>query len=320
MHWTSPTGLMTPRTRGSTFQPASTRTPTPFPKYPRKAGPACPGDGKWTTCCTRRRCITARRLPAAPGSQALIQTLPACLPKAPVTIVAPTYGGHEPAWTAAGFDVRTVDAFEDCTPSGITVLVNPNNPDGRITHPEPLRTFARAATRSGGWLIVDEAFCDLEPELSSAWLVEDHNVVVLRSFGKFFGLAGLRLGFALSPQAMARRISDRLGAWAVSGPALAVGAKALEDTRWQATQRDVLSRARSRLDALLAGAGFHAGSGTDLFRLVVTEHAVALFRHLLEHRIFSRPFENHPHWLRLGLPGKERDWQTLDQALMEFGS
>lgn len=257
---------------------------------------------------------------AAPGSQALIQALPAGLPNMPVTIISPTYGGHEPAWTAAGFQVRMAETLDDCDAAGITALVNPNNPDGRTVFPEALEPFARDTTRSGGWLIVDEAFCDLEPELSSAGLVAGHNVVVLRSFGKFFGLAGLRLGFALAPEAMARRISERLGPWAVSGPALAIGAAALADTQWQDHQRKALAQASLRLDGLLTRAGFHQRGGTDLFRLAVTEHAGPLFEHLLERRIYVRRFDEHPRWLRIGLPGPERDWLALEKALTEFGS
>lgn len=296
----------------------------PLPDIPPQSWTRLPGrremDALLRAAATYYGAPSPGHVTAAPGSQALIQTLPTCLPNAAVSILSPTYGGHEPAWSAAGFKVGTVDALEDCNPSGIAVLVNPNNPDGRTVPLETLRAFAREATRSGGWLIVDEAFCDLEPELSSAALVADRNVIVLRSFGKFFGLAGLRLGFALAPEIMARRISDRLGPWAVSDPALAIGTTALADKEWQDSQRKALVQASLRLDEMLANAGFCQRGGTDLFRLVVTEQAGLLFEHLLQRRIYVRSFEDHPHWLRLGLPGKERHWQALEQAVMEFGS
>jgi cobalamin biosynthetic protein CobC len=141
---------------------------------------------------------------------------------------------------------------------------------------------------------------------------------VLRSFGKFFGLAGLRLGFALASPAVAARLRAALGPWAVSGPALAVGAKALADTAWIERTRRRLARAARRLDAILERAGLEIVGGTSLFRLVQTPAADALFRHLGGAGIFVRSFPDNANWLRFGLPANERAWRRLEVALVSF--
>lgn len=255
---------------------------------------------------------------AGPGSQALIQSLPSCLPDQPVSILAPTYSGYAPAWQAAGRRVRHVSALSECDTSGITILVNPNNPDGRTIAKHDLVRLAEEAASAGGWLVVDEAFGDLDPSNSAAGLSDSHNLIVLRSFGKFFGLAGLRLGFAIAPRALVEKLSERLGPWAVSGPAIQIGAAALADTAWQEKQRELLRAAAGRLDALLAAHGLNVIGGTDLFRLVESAAAAELFSHLLQHQIYVRHFTDHESWLRFGLPGDAADWSRLESAMAEF--
>lgn len=255
---------------------------------------------------------------AGSGSQALIQALPGILPTLPVTLVAPTYGGHAPAWEEAGFSVTEVKTLQDCDPAGITVLVNPNNPDGRIVTKDQLADFSQAATRAGGWLVVDEAFGDLDPSLSAVEFCADRNVVVLKSFGKFYGLAGIRLGFAISPASSALQLSRRLGPWAINGPALRVGAVALSDSRWQASQRKLLAAAASRLDGILINNGLSVTGGTSLFRLLTHDNAQDLYAHLLTHAIYVRRFPGRPSWLRLGLPDDEPGWARLETTLSEF--
>ena len=257
-------------------------------------------------------------LTAGPGSQALIQALPGILPDLPVTIVSPTYGGHAPAWEAAGKIITQKRDINDCDPAGITVLVNPNNPDGRVIPKDQLEVFANEATRNGGWLIVDEAFGDLDPSFSAAEFCSNRTVVVLKSFGKFYGLAGVRLGFAISPAAIAARLTQRLGAWAISGPALQIGEKALSDVNWQESQRSALKVAATRLDDTLTAHGVSVIGGTSLFRLIEHDNAKSLYSHLLKHRIYVRHFPDHPSWLRLGLPGDETGWRRLGAALAEM--
>ena len=142
--------------------------------------------------------------------------------------------------------------------------------------------------------------------------------MVLRSFGKFFGLAGIRLGFALAAPALAARLGAALGPWAVSGPALAVGAKALADTAWRQRTRRRLEKAAKRLDAILGDVGLDIVGGTSLFRLARTPKAGALFRHLGRAGILVRAFPDNPNWLRFGLPANKREWQRLDDSMASF--
>ena len=156
------------------------------------------------------------------------------------------------------------------------------------------------------------------PEASLAAEVSCGNVVVLRSFGKFFGLAGIRLGFAIAAPTLATRLRTALGPWAVSGPALAAGAKALADIAWRERARRRLEKAAKRLDTILNGSGLDIVGGTSLFRLARTAEADALFRHLGRAGILVRAFPQDPNWLRFGLPANRREWQRLKGAIASF--
>ena len=250
-------------------------------------------------------------LPVA-GTQAAIQWLPRILgPAQDVAILAPTYAEHARAWAAAGHRVQLVGrAGEVPSACRTVVIVNPNNPDGRVL--TPAQVLALAEHRC---VVVDEAFADVMPEMSVAGHCEGAPLIVLRSVGKFFGLAGLRLGFVIAGSALIAQLAEAQGPWAVSGPALAIGIEALADRRWIATARDTLASTARRLDTLLAAAGLAVVGGTDLFRLVADAHASALFEHLARTGILVRPFADQPHWLRFGLPGEDAAFTRLEAAL-----
>jgi cobalamin biosynthetic protein CobC len=196
------------------------------------------------------------------------------------------------------------------------MIANPNNPDGQVFARDKLLTLADTLRVHGGLLLVDEAFMDVGPAGASlAGDVARGNIVVLRSFGKFYGLAGLRLGFALAAPPIAARLTAVLGPWAVSGPAIAAGEIALADTAWASSTRTALAKAAARLDQTLAAAGVQVIGGTSLFRLVRSTAAKALFDHLGRAGILVRAFPERPEWLRFGLPGGETDWQRLSAAL-----
>src|SRR5205823_4376740 len=203
------------------------------------------------------------------------------VPAGRAVILGPTYSEHARAAAQAGhaiFDARDMDELHR---ANLAIVVNPNNPDGRIIAKEELLALRDALSARGGLLLVDEAFMDVGPPGASlAGYIDQGHLVVLRSFGKFFGLAGLRLGFALAPTHIAARLRASLGPWPVSGPAIVIGEAALMDGAWtQATRRSLHQRARE-LDALLAHAGLEVIGGTALFRLVRNARADALFRHL----------------------------------------
>jgi cobalamin biosynthetic protein CobC len=251
----------------------------------------------------------------AAGSQALIQSLPRLVRPARVAIVGFTYAEHERCWRAAGHRVVEVDGIEDITGASIVVLANPNNPDGRIFAPPQLAALGARLGAGGGLLVVDEAFADVMPESSLAALAGRPGLCILRSFGKFFGLAGLRLGYALAEPGLAAALEAHLGPWRVSGPALEIGRQAMENRAWVEATRAKLTAAAARLDRLLAGAGLTILGGTALYRLADCADAEALHGALAHRGILTRRFPRRPRWLRFGLPGDDHAWQRLKAGL-----
>jgi cobalamin biosynthetic protein CobC len=253
---------------------------------------------------------------AAPGEQALIQLLPRLLPARRVGILGLTYGEHEACWLEAGALVETADAIEALEDVDVAVIVNPNNPDGRLVARDELARLALRLARRGGVLVVDEAFMDARLGAASLGLgLAQANAIVLRSFGKLYGLAGLRLGFAVASLGLAAIIRRALGPWAISGAAVEIGRRALADARWR---HDCVARLigdAARLDALLEGAGFVIVGGTPLFRLARHPRAPQWFERLGRAGILTRPFAARPDWLRFSLPGSEADWRRLEAAL-----
>jgi cobalamin biosynthetic protein CobC len=253
---------------------------------------------------------------AASGTQSLIQWLPRLACEGPVAIVEPTYNEHAAAWRMAGHEV-IARAGPDELPKAArhAVVVNPNNPDGRVMSRATLARVAEQLRERGGWLVVDEAFADIDPDISVVGLCTGLPVVVLRSFGKFYGLAGLRLGFAVSSRDIARRIASALGPWACSGPALAIGAAALRDRAWADRTRVAIQAQAQKLDAVLTGAGFTSAGGTGLFRLARRADAGKVHAALATQHIWCRRFEWADDLLRFGLPPDDRELERLAAAL-----
>jgi len=241
------------------------------------------------------------RVAATPGTEAALRLLPRLLRARLVTIAEPTYGGHIEAWRAAGAELREADA-------DAWVVVNPNNPDGRLTPPEALLGAAKRQ-----WVVIDEAFADPCPASSLASQARGR-LIVLRSFGKFYGLPGVRLGFVVADPALAREVRRAFGDWPVAAEALAAGRAAYADGAWRLRTQERLARDRLRLDRLLTWAGLEIVGGTDLFRLARAHDAEAVFLGLAAAGVLCRPF-NEPGLLRFGLPGPRRDWHRLGAAL-----
>jgi cobalamin biosynthetic protein CobC len=252
----------------------------------------------------------------APGSQILMTLVAGLVGPGRAAILGPTYAEHARVAALAGHEVITVSELAPLGEADLAIVVNPNNPDGRICGKDELLRIAEQQRDRGGLLIVDEAFMDAGPRGESLALhVEDANVVVLRSFGKFFGLAGLRLSFALAATALAARLRASLGPWPVSGPALAAGKAALWDWDWIDDTRLSLGHAAVRLKKLLEDAGLESIGYTELFHLVRSLDAQQIFERLGRAGIFVRRFEQEPEWLRFGLPGGEAAWLRLKVAL-----
>jgi cobalamin biosynthesis protein CobC len=264
---------------------------------------------------------SAAHVVCAPGTQILLPLVAQLVPPGRAAIVAPAYGEFARAAALAGHRAAEVHDLDEVGDAQLVFVGNPNNPDGRLFAKHGLIALAKNLRLRGGLLIVDEAFMDAGPPGQSlAADVTLGNIVVLRSFGKFFGLAGLRLGFALAAPQLAARIAALLGPWAVSGPALAIGTAALADKAWIDRMRQRLAQSAKKLDAVVSGAGLDIIGGTSLFRLARTPHAGALFDHLGRAGILVRRFGEHEAWLRFGLPANAQAWRRLQAALADFRS
>lgn len=267
-----------------------------------------------------RACYGCASLLPVAGSQAAIQALPALRPACRVGILSPGYAEHALAWHRAGHGVIPL------APEGIDsalaeldvlLLIHPNNPTGHAFEPARLLAWhARLAAR-GGWLVVDEAYVDATPKLSLAASCPMPGLVVLRSLGKFFGLAGARVGFVLAEPALLEALRERLGPWAIAHPSRHVARLALQDADWQAATRERLMREAARLAGLLAARGLAPRGGCALFQWLRAPEAARIHEALARRGILARLFAE-PASLRLGLPPDEADWIRLEQALKEI--
>lgn len=256
---------------------------------------------------------------AAPGTQILLPLVMGLLTAGRVRVLGPTYAEHARAAALAGHAVAEVSDFEALFGADLAVVVNPNNPDGRIVAKADLLRLAEDLRGRGGLLVVDEAFMDVGPAAESlCGEVEAGNIVVLRSFGKFFGLAGVRLGFAVASPEIAARLESLLGPWAVSGPAMEIGLEALADRAWQDEMRARLAGQARKLDELVVDAGLPAPGGTSLYRYLEFDEAARFFVHCGCRGIALRDFAGRPCALRIGLPGDAAGWTRLGAALQEW--
>jgi cobalamin biosynthetic protein CobC len=259
---------------------------------------------------------SASHVVVAPGSQIAMALCAGLVAPGRAIVLGPAYAEHARMAALAGHEVVEVADVDELASAALAIVVNPNNPDGRILAKDTLLSLAESLQRRAGLLVVDEAFMDVGPHGASLGNATDReNVVVLRSFGKFYGLPGLRLSFALASPSIAERLAAALGPWPVSGAALAIGTEALADTAWRTAGRASLEGAAHQLDQLLADAGLHVIGGTLLFRLARHSAAATLFQQLGEAGIFVRRFEREPYWLRFGLPGADDEWQRLAAVL-----
>ncbi|MEM7407392.1 MAG: threonine-phosphate decarboxylase CobD [Pseudomonadota bacterium] len=260
----------------------------------------------------------------APGSQALIQQLPGLRPGARVAIVGRlSYSEHATSWRNAGNDVATgLTLAEAVASADVVVVTNPNNPDAGTCAADELRAAHRELARRGGLLVVDEAFADVVPGQSVAGDAGVNGLVVLKSFGKFFGLAGLRLGFALTSGTDRAQLERAVGPWPVSGPALSIGCQALADSAWQQSTRTRLDGAMTSFAAALKAAtagepDIRVVGKTPLFLLLEHADAEAIWRTAAHQHILLRRFAERPTWLRIGVPPDPDCEQRLVGLLTE---
>ncbi len=293
----------------------------PVPAVPADAWSRLPEDDDGLTEAACSYYGTHALLPVA-GSQAAIQALPQLRAPGRVAVIHPGYAEHAQAWRRAGHGVTPVTAEEldhAATRADVLVLIHPNNPTGARFATEQLLDWHARLSARGGWLIVDEAFMDATPEHSLAPHCPRPGLIVLRSLGKFFGLAGARVGFVLAEPELLRRLNAQLGPWTVCGPAREAATLALQDRPWQEATRLRLVQEAQRLATLLSRHGLAPNGGTALFQWVQTSRASRVHGHLARLGILTRLFTE-PHGLRFGLPGDEAVWVRLDASLQALSA
>ncbi|MCC8391725.1 threonine-phosphate decarboxylase CobD [Paraburkholderia sp. MMS20-SJTR3] len=294
----------------------------PVPPVPADAWRRLPDDGDGFAARAAHYYgapAAAHVLPVA-GSQAAIRALPTLLPRATVGIAPLTYGEYAPAFARAGHAIATLDVHSDTLPAALThvAIVNPNNPTATHVDAARLLRWHAQLRERGGTLLVDEAFADTLPRESLAAHTHRDGLIVLRSPGKFFGLAGVRAGFVLAAPALLARLRDALGAWTVSGPARHAVSAAFADTAWHAQMRARLAEESARLFGLLRAAGF-ATRGTPLFAWTDDARAATLHEALARRGVWTRlfaPSTDAPGGsIRFGLPGTEAEWLRFEEQL-----
>ncbi|TWD49984.1 threonine-phosphate decarboxylase CobD [Pseudomonas sp. SJZ131] len=293
--------------------------PFPIPQIPLRAWARLPetDDGLEQAACDYYG--AAQVLPVA-GSQMAIQLLPRLRRAGKVGVLSPCYAEHSEAWRRSGYIVREVleqevDFFIDNL--DVLVVVNPNNPTGLSLTPSRLLDWHSRLAQRGGWLVVDEAFMDNTPQLSVAPFANQVGLIVLRSFGKFFGLAGVRLGFVLAERKLLKLLAEQVGPWAVSGPTRVLGQACLQDTEGHARQRLRSEQASQRLAAMLERYDLKPQGGCALFQWLITERAEELHEFMARRGILLRLF-THNSSLRFGLPADAAEEARLEQALRAF--
>jgi cobalamin biosynthetic protein CobC len=295
----------------------------PIPDIPEPAWARLPETEDGLEAAARGYYGAPQVLPV-PGSQAAIQALPRIRSGGKVGVLSPCYAEHAHAWRKSGFVVREVredevDYFLDTL--DVLVVVNPNNPTGLHLSRERLLEWHARLSERGGWLVVDEAFMDNTPGLSLAAQTSRTGLIVLRSFGKFFGLAGVRLGFVLAEPLVLKALAHEIGPWAVSGPTRIIGQACLADLAGHAQQRERTERARDRLVGLLGEQGLEPQGGCALFQWLVTPKAHSLYEFCAQRGVLLRLFAGdspESGSLRFGLPCEEPEWLRLEQVLSDY--
>ena len=244
------------------------------------------------------------------GAQSLINILPYMFNiKKNIAILSPTYSEHALSWKKANFSIREINQIDQISNEDIVVVTNPNNPDGLVYSHSNIEDIYGKIVINNGLLIIDESFIDVTPELSFVNKIKNRNIIVLKSFGKFFGLAGLRLGFAIGNQEQISNLKNMLGPWPASTIALSIATKAMLDINWIVSTRLSLLKLSKELNIILSTSGYNIIGSTAFFTLISMENVINLHSELADKGIWTRVFDYNNQWLRIGVP---KDKKTLE--------
>ncbi len=290
----------------------------PVPAIPAAIWQRLPEDEDELAAVARNYYQATSLLPVA-GSQAAIQMLPKLRPACRIGLVTPGYTEHAAAWLRAG---HSVQALTSCNINSqideldVLLLINPNNPTGCYFERQQLLVWRQQLARRGGWLIIDEAFIDCTPQHSLAPETGLPGLIVLRSLGKFFGLAGIRVGFVLAESTLLQQLHEQLGPWTVSNPSRWAASQALRDQPWQQQAHQKLPQQAQQLAQLLQSVGLTPTGSTALFHWITTPEAAEIHHRLAEQGVLTRHFCE-PSSLRFGLPANQTGLQQLEVALQQ---
>ena len=254
-------------------------------------------------------------LPIA-GSQAAIQLLPELRDKIRVLLPRLGYREHEYHWRQQGHDIRlykTADLKKELQDTDVLVVINPNNPTGECIGTEQLLEWHQQLVSKGGWLIVDEAFMDARCENSLVSYGGCKGLIILRSVGKFFGLAGIRSGFVFAEDRLLSQMEEALGTWSVSSVARYITKLALSDKRWQEQTKIRLRSESEKLQVCLQASFRQQPEGCDLFQTLMLPQASDVYKQLAQQGVLVRLLDNEQ-GLRFGLPLPSQ-WPKLEQVL-----
>ncbi|AZN37514.1 threonine-phosphate decarboxylase CobD [Iodobacter ciconiae] len=263
------------------------------------------------------------QLLALAGSQAGIALLPKLRPACQVAIISPSYAEHHWQWQQAGHQTSAISSEQvdkwcmaNKAHHPVLIVVNPNNPSAQQISAETLLAWHTKLAEHGGWLIVDEAFADCAPAASLLPHAGKTGLIILRSVGKFFGLAGIRLGFIACEKQLLDKIKRALGPWHISGPAQWAGQIALSDKAWQSAQQQRLLANQRWMIATLSEAGLPPGGSLPLLHWSPASNAKTLHGKLAKQKIWCRLFDQTNHQgLRFG-PVAEHQQAQFKTRLM----
>jgi len=291
----------------------------PIPKIPTECWQRLPENNDGLLIAAQNY-YQAENLLAVAGSQAAIQILPLLYPLSNVGVLAPAYAEHKACWQQVGHQIITL------TPETVNlhlaqlqvlIVVNPNNPTGHLFSPQQLLDWHKILQAKNGWLIVDEAFIDTCSNHSLSHLEPQTGLIILRSVGKFFGLAGIRCGFVIGMPKLLALLEEKLGAWPLSHPSRYIATKALVDREWQQQTLTALPQQTLHLQKLLQSQNLTPTGSHALFQWIKTPIAEELHQQFTQQGILTRLFTK-PKSLRFGLPKNEVEWNKLTRAFVEI--